>query len=146
MKIAICNIGKEDSGELLPLLLFERARSCVKRGCSILAVAVDGAVKEASLAHLQRICDQGGLACVVADSASKIILKPRKSRMAFSKTAIFLNDIAPLSNQTWLCLNKGSIPPFGDAFLIDGGCFCYRDGKLLCSVLGSGRLLIKACA
>ncbi len=146
MKIAICNIGKEDSGELLPLLLFERARSCIKRGCGVFAAKVDGEVKSETIGHLQSICDQGELTCLIACRKANMMLKPRKSRMVFSKTALLLNDIAPLSNQTWLCLNKGSIPPFGDTFLIDGGCFCYRDGRLLCSVLGSGRLLIKACA
>lgn len=146
MKIAICSIGKEDSGELLPLLLFERARSCIKRGCGVFAAKVDGEVKSETIGHLQSICDQGELTCLIACRKANMMLKPCKSPTEFSKTDLLLNDIAHLSNQTWLCLNKGSIPPFGDAFLIDGGCFCYRDGRLLCSVLGSGRLLIKACA
>lgn len=146
MKIAICCIGKEDSGELLPLLLFERARSCIKRGCGVFAAKVDGEVKSETIEHLQSICDQGELTCLIACRMANMMLKPCKSPTEFSETAVLLNDLARLSNPTWLCLQRRYLPPEGDAFLIDGGCFCYRDGELLCSISGSGRMLIKSCA
>lgn len=146
MKIAVCQIGKEDCGELLPLLLFERARSCIKRGCAVLAIRVDGLVKGESASHLQRICDEGGLICFIADLRGKTILKPGKSPTHFAEDTFFLNDLAAFANPTWLCLRKEEMPPHGDVFLLDGGCFCFRDGKPLCSVPGSGAMLIKACA